>query len=44
MESRGIAREAADKMIALGFFEPVVERFPAGMRERLRAALEAKIA
>ncbi len=45
MESRGIEREAAEKMIALGFFEPVVERFPtAAMRDRLRAALEAKIA
>lgn len=45
MESRGIARDAAERMIALGFFEPVVERFPTtALRDRLRAALEAKIA
>jgi Fe-S cluster assembly protein SufD len=45
MESRGIERGAAEKMIALGFFEPVIERFPtAALRERLHAALEAKIA
>lgn len=45
MESRGIARGDAEKMIALGFFEPVIERFPtAALRDRLRSALEAKIA
>jgi len=45
MESRGITREASEKMIALGFFEPVIERFPTtALRDRLRAALEAKIA
>lgn len=44
MTSRGIAREDAEKMIALGFFEPVIERFPTNaLRERLRAALEAKV-
>jgi Fe-S cluster assembly protein SufD len=45
MESRGIARDAAEKMVALGFFEPVLERFPtSALRDRLRLALEAKIA
>lgn len=44
MTSRGIAPENAEKMIALGFFEPAVERFPTdALRERLRAALEAKV-
>jgi Fe-S cluster assembly protein SufD len=44
MTSRGIAREDAEKMIALGFFEPVVDRFPTeALRERLRSALEAKV-
>jgi len=45
MESRGITRAAAEKMIALGFFEPVIERFPTeALRSRLRSALEDKIA
>ncbi len=44
MTSRGIAPENAEKMIALGFFEPVIERFPTNvLRERLRRALEAKV-
>lgn len=44
MVSRGIARDDAEKMIALGFFEPVVDRFPTnGLRERIRAALQAKV-
>ena len=44
MTSRGIARADAEKMIALGFFEPVIERFPTqALRERLRAALQAKV-
>ncbi len=44
MTSRGIAREDAEKMIALGFFEPVIERFPTNaLRERLRVALQAKV-
>lgn len=43
MTSRGLERSAAEKMIALGFFEPVIERFPGNaLRERLRAQLEAK--
>lgn len=44
MESRGINRDAAEKMITLGFFDPVIERFPsAALRDRLRAGVEAKI-
>ncbi len=44
MTSRGIDRESAEKMIALGFFEPAVARFPGEtLRERLRAALEEKV-
>ncbi|GAC1499868.1 MAG: Fe-S cluster assembly protein SufD [Vulcanimicrobiaceae bacterium] len=44
-ESRGIARDDAERMIALGFFEPAVARFPLGdMRDGIRTALENKIA
>jgi Fe-S cluster assembly protein SufD len=44
MTSRGIDRAQAERMIALGFFEPAVERFPTeSLRDELRAALEAKI-
>jgi Fe-S cluster assembly protein SufD len=44
MESRGIEREAAERMIALGFFEPAVEWFPsASLRDEIRAALAAKL-
>jgi Fe-S cluster assembly protein SufD len=44
MTSRGIDRESAEKMIALGFFEPALERFPThALRERLRSALEGKV-
>ena len=44
MTSRGITRTEAERMIALGFFEPVIERFPTeALRERLRAALERKV-
>ncbi len=45
MESRGIGRNAAERMIALGFFEPAIERFPtATLRDEIRTALEAKLA
>lgn len=45
MESRGIARTDAERMIALGFFEPAIERFPsASLRDDLRAAVAAKLA
>ncbi len=44
MESRGITRDEAERMIALGFFEPAIERFPtAALRNEIRAALEAKL-
>jgi Fe-S cluster assembly protein SufD len=43
-QSRGIPREEAERMIALGFFEPAVARFPGeALREELRAALAAKL-
>lgn len=43
--SRGIERDAAEKLIALGFFEPAIARFPGEeLREELRGLLEAKLA
>jgi len=43
--SRGIERDAAEKLIALGFFEPAVARFPGeGLRAELRTLLEEKLA
>jgi Fe-S cluster assembly protein SufD len=43
-ESRGIARADAERMIALGFFEPAVARFPLeALRDEIRATLERKI-
>lgn len=45
MESRGIERAAAERMIALGFFEPAIERFPTiALRDEIREALAAKLA
>lgn len=44
MESRGIERSAAERMIALGFFEPVIETFPsAELRNEIRTAVAAKL-
>jgi len=44
LESRGIARTAAERMIALGFFDPAIARFPTeALREVLRQALQAKL-
>ncbi len=44
-QSRGITRVDAERMIALGFFEPAVARFPLGeLRDEIRTALENKIA
>ena len=44
MTSRGIEREAAERMIALGFFEPAIDRFPTeSLRDELRVALQAKV-
>ena len=43
MESRGIERSEAERMIALGFFEPAIARFPGeALREEIRRALAAK--
>lgn len=43
--SRGIDRHEAERMIALGFFEPALVHFPTeALREELRAALAGKIA
>lgn len=43
--SRGIERDAAEKLIALGFFEPALARFPGeALRDELRALLEEKLA
>ncbi len=43
-ESRGIARREAERMIALGFFEPAVSRFPGErIREEIRATLARKL-
>ena len=43
--TRGIDREDAERMIALGFFEPAIVRFPTdGLRVALRGALSEKVA
>lgn len=43
-ESRGLAREEAERMIALGFFEPAIERFPSdALRETIRRSLSSKL-
>ncbi len=45
MESRGIERDAAEEMIALGFFEPAIALFPTeSLRDEIRGALAAKLA
>ena len=42
--SRGIARSQALRLITLGFFEPVVARFPSeALRDEVRTALDRKI-
>jgi Fe-S cluster assembly protein SufD len=44
MESHGIARDDAERMIALGFFEPAIEHFPSNaLQDEIRAAIEAKL-
>jgi len=43
-QSRGIPRAEAERMIALGFFEPAIARFPGeSLREGLRVTLAAKL-
>ncbi len=42
--SRGIARAEALRLITLGFFEPVISRFPGeSLRDEIRTALDLKI-
>jgi Fe-S cluster assembly protein SufD len=44
IESRGLDAAAAERMIALGFFEPAIERFPTTrLRDEIREALAAKL-
>jgi Fe-S cluster assembly protein SufD len=43
MRSRGIQRDDAMKLIVMGFFEPVLDRLPADMRERMTGIIEGKI-
>ncbi len=44
VESRGIDRNAAERMIALGFFEPAIERFPTeSLRSEIRRTLAEKL-
>lgn len=44
MTSRGLNRSEAERMIALGFFEPVIERFPgAALRDELRTVLQGRL-
>jgi Fe-S cluster assembly protein SufD len=44
METRGIDRPEAERMIALGFFEPAIARFPGeALRDEVRIALQAKV-
>ncbi|MBV8727156.1 MAG: Fe-S cluster assembly protein SufD [Candidatus Eremiobacteraeota bacterium] len=45
MTTRGLERQEAERMITLGFFEPVLEYFPTNaLREELRQELARKIA
>jgi len=43
MSSRGIERTEAERMIALGFFEPAIEHFPASLQEEIRSALIRRV-
>ncbi len=44
MTSRGLDRRSAERMIALGFFEPAIDRFPGGaLRKRIQEALQKKV-
>lgn len=43
-QSRGLGRAEAERMIALGFFEPAVTHFPSeALRNEVRTALDAKL-
>ena len=42
--SRGVPRVEAERLIALGFFEPAIAQFPTDiLRTYLREQLEAKV-
>lgn len=42
VRTRGIARGAAERMLALAFFEPLIVRFPSdALRDEIRTALDA---
>jgi len=44
VQSRGVARGAAERMIALAFFEPAIARFPSdALREEVRSALDTRL-
>ncbi len=44
VESRGIARWEARRMIALAFFEPAIARFPSEtLRDEVRTALDGRL-
>jgi Fe-S cluster assembly protein SufD len=44
VQSRGVARTAAERMVALAFFEPAIARFPSdALREEVRSALDARL-
>lgn len=44
LQTRGIARGAAERMVALAFFEPAISRFPGdAFREEVRTALDARL-
>jgi Fe-S cluster assembly protein SufD len=42
--SRGMTRQDAERILVVGFFDPIMERIPfVGVRERLSAHIEAKL-
>lgn len=44
VQSRGITRAVAERMMALAFFEPVIARFPTdALRDEVRTALDAHL-
>ncbi len=44
LQSRGMPRSEAEKVVVDGFFDPVLQRIPfEGVRERLKRAIEAKM-
>jgi Fe-S cluster assembly protein SufD len=44
LESRGIPRKEAEKLIVEGFFDPIMQRIPfEGVRKRFQNAIEQKM-